>query len=43
MLQKFKMLIGITVQFVSELECTYINEVMPCVAKGTLQMVKPVF
>lgn len=33
----------ITVQFVSEPECTYICEVTPCVAKGTLQMVKLVF
>lgn len=33
----------ITVQFVSEPECTYVYEVTPCVAKGTLQMVKPVF
>lgn len=32
----------ITVQFVSEPECTYKYEVTPRVAQGTLQMVKPV-
>lgn len=33
----------ITVQFVSEPDCTYMYEVTPCLVRGTLKMVKPVF
>ena len=33
----------ITVQFVSEPDCTYMYEVTPCIAQGTLKMVKSVF
>ena len=33
----------ITVQFVSEPDCTYTYEVTPCLAKETLQIVKPIF
>ena len=33
----------ITVQFLSEPECTYTYEVTPCVAEGKLRMVKPIF